>query len=158
MQLFEAFGIRMRSHSYHHRACEIISRRYRDLDRDRIGELKLSVTAGEMPCTVCVTVVLNGSPWKFAVELNCYVEKPDAFGSEWMLNFQITPVVKNVFANWFGCLRSSTVSLNRVIDSSTLSLLKKIRFRVSVLRFQKRKAQRPDTALTNGFDLHSWSV
>lgn len=151
MQLFEAFGTRMRSHSYHHRACEIISRRYRDPDRDRIGELKLSVIAGEMPCTVCVTVVLNGRPWKFAVELNYYVEKPDAIAPEWMFNIAITPVVKNVYASWFGCLRSSTASLNRVIDSSALSLLKKI-------RFQERKAQRPETASTNGFDLHSWSV
>jgi len=48
------------------------------------------------------TVVLNGRPWKFSVELNCYVEKADAFGPEWMLNINIAPVVKNGLAGCFG--------------------------------------------------------
>jgi hypothetical protein len=48
------------------------------------------------------TVVTNGRPWKLAVELNYYVEKPEAFGPEWMLSLNVTPVVKNGLAGWFG--------------------------------------------------------
>ena len=47
------------------------------------------------------TVVMGGRPWKFGVEINYYVEKPDAFGPEWMVGFTVGPVVKNVLANWF---------------------------------------------------------
>ncbi len=52
--------------------------------------------------TVGKAVVISGRPWKFAVELNYYVEKPDAFGPEWMFSVNITPVVKNGLASWFG--------------------------------------------------------
>lgn len=48
------------------------------------------------------TVVWNGRPWKLSVELNYYVEKADSFGPEWMLSFNIAPVVKNGMASWFG--------------------------------------------------------
>lgn len=48
------------------------------------------------------TVVLNGRPWKFSVEVNYYVEKPDAFGPEWMISLNIAPVVKNGLASLFG--------------------------------------------------------
>lgn len=48
------------------------------------------------------TVVWNGRPWKLSVELNYYVEKADAFGPEWMLSFNIAPVVKNGLASIFG--------------------------------------------------------
>jgi len=48
------------------------------------------------------TVVLNGRPWKLSVEVNYYVEKSDAFGPEWMLSFNVAPVVKNSLAGWFG--------------------------------------------------------
>ena len=48
------------------------------------------------------TVVLGGRPWKFSVELNYYVERPDAFGPKWMLGFNVAPVVKNGLASWFG--------------------------------------------------------
>ena len=54
-----------------------------------------------MHLTVGKTVVLNGRPWKFAVEFNYYVEKPDAFGPDFMVSFNITPVVKNVLADLF---------------------------------------------------------
>ena len=47
------------------------------------------------------TVILGGRPWKMGVEFNYYVEQADAFGPEWMIGFNIGPVVKNVFANWF---------------------------------------------------------
>jgi len=48
------------------------------------------------------TVVLSGRPWKISVELNYYVEKSDAFGPEWMLSFNVAPVVKNGLASLFG--------------------------------------------------------
>jgi len=33
--------------------------------------------------------------------LNYYMKQPDAFGSEWMVSFNITPVVPNIFAKMF---------------------------------------------------------
>jgi hypothetical protein len=48
------------------------------------------------------TVVWNGRPWKLSVEANYYVEKADAFGPEWMISFNIAPVVKNGLASLFG--------------------------------------------------------
>jgi len=48
------------------------------------------------------TVVLGGRPWKFSVELNYYIERPDAFGPKWMVGLNIAPVVKNGLATWFG--------------------------------------------------------
>ncbi|MEK6231516.1 MAG: hypothetical protein N2A42_06660 [Luteolibacter sp.] len=51
--------------------------------------------------TVGKTVVLGGKPWKFSAEINYYVEKPSNFGAEWMVGFNITPVVENVLASWF---------------------------------------------------------
>ena len=48
------------------------------------------------------TVVWNGRPWELSVEVNYYVEKADAFGPEWMISFNIAPVVKNVLASLFG--------------------------------------------------------
>lgn len=48
------------------------------------------------------TVVINGRPWKLSAELNYYVEKSDAFGPEWMLSFNIAPVVRNGLAGLFG--------------------------------------------------------
>ncbi len=47
------------------------------------------------------TVVLNGKPWKLSAEINYYLEQPDAFGPEWMVGINITPVVENVFAGFF---------------------------------------------------------
>jgi hypothetical protein len=51
--------------------------------------------------TVTQTMILGGRPWKFSFELNYYVEQPDAFGPEWMIGVNITPVVENALANWF---------------------------------------------------------
>ncbi|MFW2438173.1 MAG: hypothetical protein ACN4GR_02245 [Arenicellales bacterium] len=48
------------------------------------------------------TIIAKGRPWKLSAELNYYVEKADAFGPEWMLSFNIAPVVKNGMASWFG--------------------------------------------------------
>jgi hypothetical protein len=47
------------------------------------------------------TVVVNGRPWKFNVEINYYAEQPDAFGPEWMVGFDVTPVVENKILQWF---------------------------------------------------------
>jgi len=44
---------------------------------------------------VAKTVILGGKPWQFEVEVNYYVEQPDAFGPEWMLSLNVTPVVNN---------------------------------------------------------------
>jgi len=52
--------------------------------------------------TVGKTVMISGRPWKLAVELDYYVEKSDTFGPEWMLSFNITPVVKNKLASLIG--------------------------------------------------------
>lgn len=51
--------------------------------------------------TVGKTMILGGKPWKLSAEVNYYVEKPDTFGAEWMVGFNITPVVENVLAKWF---------------------------------------------------------
>jgi hypothetical protein len=47
------------------------------------------------------TVIANGQPWKLSFELNYYVEQADAFGPEWMLGFNVTPVVENRLTSWF---------------------------------------------------------
>ena len=46
------------------------------------------------------TVIINGRPWKFSLDLNYYVESPDAIAPEWMVGFNVAPVVENVFAKW----------------------------------------------------------
>ena len=48
------------------------------------------------------TVIVSGRPWKLGVELNYYVEQPDAFGPEWLLSVNIAPVVKNHLASLIG--------------------------------------------------------
>jgi len=56
--------------------------------------IPLNVTFGK-------TVIWSGRPWKLSAEINYYVERADAFGPEWMIGFNIAPVVENVLANWF---------------------------------------------------------
>lgn len=41
------------------------------------------------------TLVLGKMPFKFDLDLNYYVEQPDTFGPEWMLGFNVTPIVPN---------------------------------------------------------------
>ena len=48
--------------------------------------------------TVGKTYIINGRPWKLSLDLNYYVERPDAIAPEWMVGFNIAPVVENVFA------------------------------------------------------------
>ena len=50
------------------------------------------------------TVVLGKTPWKFQLEANYYVEQPDAFGPQWMIGFNISPVVNNPFQKGFNRL------------------------------------------------------
>lgn len=52
--------------------------------------------------TVDKTVMFGTRPWKLGVELNYYVEKSDTFGPDFGISFNITPVVKNGMASWFG--------------------------------------------------------
>lgn len=47
------------------------------------------------------TVIMGGMPWKLGIEVQKYVEKPDAFGADWYSFITIGPVVKNPFANLF---------------------------------------------------------
>jgi hypothetical protein len=47
------------------------------------------------------TVIWNGKPWKLSAEINYYVDKPDAFGPEWMVGINVTPVVENFLARLF---------------------------------------------------------
>jgi hypothetical protein len=48
--------------------------------------------------TVGKTVMISGRPWKFAAELDYFVENSDTFAPEWMVSFNITPVVENKLA------------------------------------------------------------
>lgn len=47
-------------------------------------------------------MILNGRPWKLGAEINYFAEKSDTFGPEWMVGFNVAPVVKNTMAGWFG--------------------------------------------------------
>ena len=47
------------------------------------------------------TVIWDEQPWKLSLEVNYYVEKPDTFAAEWMVGFNITPVVDNFLAKLF---------------------------------------------------------
>ncbi len=51
--------------------------------------------------SVAKTVMLGGKPWQFEVELNYYVDQPDAFGPEWMIGFNVTPIVNNFIESAF---------------------------------------------------------
>jgi hypothetical protein len=47
------------------------------------------------------TVIWGGRPWKLNMEINYYVEQPDAFGPQWFVGFNVAPVVENVLARLF---------------------------------------------------------
>ncbi len=46
------------------------------------------------------TVKAGKVPIKLALEGNWYVEQAEALGQDWMIGFNITPVVPNVLASW----------------------------------------------------------
>jgi hypothetical protein len=50
--------------------------------------------------TVSKTTRIGKTPVNFEVEVNYYVDQPDAFGPEWMIALNITPIVPNVINNW----------------------------------------------------------
>ena len=50
--------------------------------------------------TVGKTIKIGNTPVKLELEANYYVEQPDAFGPEWMIGFNITPVVPNFIESW----------------------------------------------------------
>ena len=47
------------------------------------------------------TIIASGRPWKLSMEVNYFVEQAEALGPEWMIGFNVSPVVKNVLASWF---------------------------------------------------------
>ena len=49
---------------------------------------------------VSKTTHIGSTPLKIELELNYYIEQPDAFGPEWMIGLNITPVVPNVIEGW----------------------------------------------------------
>jgi hypothetical protein len=51
--------------------------------------------------SVSKTVKWGNTPVNLGAEINYYIEKPNAFGPEWMVSFNITPVVPNVLADLF---------------------------------------------------------
>ena len=51
--------------------------------------------------TVSKTAIFGETPYKLDFTLDYYVEAPDAFGPEWVIGFNIAPVVENVLASWF---------------------------------------------------------
>jgi len=45
------------------------------------------------------TTYFGSTPWNFALEVHHYIEQPDSFGPEFLLVFQITPIIEHPFAN-----------------------------------------------------------
>jgi hypothetical protein len=50
--------------------------------------------------TVSKTLKVGNTPVKLELDLNYYVEQPDAFGPDWMVGLNITPVVTNFINSW----------------------------------------------------------
>ena len=50
--------------------------------------------------TFCLAAQGNVQAQKIELEANYYVEQPDAFGPEWMVGINLTPVVPNFINNW----------------------------------------------------------
>jgi len=46
------------------------------------------------------TIMMGKLPLKIDLDLNYYVEKPRAFGPEWMVGINITPIVPNFIDRW----------------------------------------------------------
>ncbi len=47
------------------------------------------------------TIIRGSTPWKLSMEFNYYIEQADAFGPEWMIGFNVSPVVNNGLVDWF---------------------------------------------------------
>ncbi len=50
---------------------------------------------------VAKTVKLGSTPWQFELEVNYYAERPDPFAPQWMVSFNVTPVVHNFIEDMF---------------------------------------------------------
>lgn len=50
--------------------------------------------------TISKTIKVGSTPVKLELELDYYVDAPDAFGQEWMIGINVTPVVSNFINNW----------------------------------------------------------
>ena len=46
------------------------------------------------------TTRIGNTPLKVELEINYYVDQPDAFGPEWMIGLNLTPVVPNFIESW----------------------------------------------------------
>ena len=46
------------------------------------------------------TVAIGKTPVQLELEINYYIDQPDAFGPKWMVGLNITPVVDNVINDW----------------------------------------------------------
>ncbi len=57
----------------------------------------------EIPINLSVTktTVIAGRPWKFGLEANYYIVKDERTRPDFMIGFNITPVVENQLANFF---------------------------------------------------------
>lgn len=51
--------------------------------------------------TVGKTERIGSTTWKFSVEVNYFVEQSDAFGPEWMIGINLSPIVENFLAALF---------------------------------------------------------
>ncbi len=49
---------------------------------------------------VSKTTHIGKMPVQFQLEANYYIERPDAFGPEWMIGLNVTPVVSNFVEKW----------------------------------------------------------
>lgn len=47
------------------------------------------------------TYIVAGRPWNFSFEANYFIQGSETFGQKWFIGFNVSPVVKNVMANWF---------------------------------------------------------
>jgi len=45
-------------------------------------------------------VAIGKTPVQLELEVNYYIDQPDAFGPKWMVGLNITPVVDNVINEW----------------------------------------------------------
>lgn len=61
--------------------------------KSKESTVPLNVTVGK-------TIMAGKLPLKLQLEVNYYVEQPDAFGPQWMIGFNVTPVVRNVIDSW----------------------------------------------------------
>ena len=50
--------------------------------------------------TIGKTVISGKTPVRLQAEINYYIERPDSFGSDWMIGFNVTPVVENFVEQW----------------------------------------------------------